>query len=326
MVKKTVSKESYTDKINALFGSGKLKKGNDEELNSLVVTSSGSLDLDNKLGVGGYTRGRIIEVFGGEGSGKTTLALHGIKSAQENGLKAAFIDAERTYDSTYAKAIGVDTESLIVYKPDNGEDALGLACLLAESGDYGFVVVDSIAACTPKAEIEGEVGKQHVGVHAKLMNQSIRKMTGPADQNKCTIFFVNQTRDKIGVMFGSPITTPGGHATKFGASVRMQLLKKGAIKEGETEIGKRVGVRVVKTKIGGALSAEAEFDVLQGLGISKEAELIELGCGLGIVKKSGAWFSYEDEKIGQGKQNAVTFLRDNPKVAAKIEKEIREKL
>jgi recombination protein RecA len=274
------------------------------------------------LGIGGLPRGRVIEIFGPESSGKTTLTLHAIASAQKNGGIAAFIDAEHAFDAEYAKKLGVDIDSLLVSQPDTGEQALEIMDMLVRSGALDLIVVDSVAALVPRAEIEGEMGDSHMGLQARLMSQALRKITGALSQSKTTAIFINQLRDKIGVFFGSPETTTGGKALKFYASVRMDIRRIETLKDGQEAVGNRTRVKVVKNKMAPPFK-QAEFDILYGIGISREGGLLDLGVDLGIVKKSGAWFTYEGDQLGQGKENSRQFLIDNPDLANEIEGKIR---
>src|SRR5918992_1231432 len=297
----------------------------DEGPRKVASISTGSIALDLALGVGGVPRGRVVEIFGPESSGKTTLALHIIAEAQKAGGLAAFIDAEHAIDPTYAQAIGVDLENLYFSQPDNGEQALEIVDTLVRSGALDVVVIDSVAALIPRAEIEGEMGDSHVGLQARLMSQALRKLTGAIAKSKCTAIFINQLREKIGVMFGSPETTSGGRALKFYASVRLDIRRIETLKDGSDAVGNRTRVKVVKNKCAPPFK-QAEFDILYGHGISKEGSLIDLGVEQGVVRKSGAWYTYEGDQLGQGKENARKFLRDNPDVANEIEKRIKEKL
>jgi recombination protein RecA len=290
------------------------------------VIPTGSFGLDLALGVGGYPRGRVIEIFGPESSGKTTLTLHAIAEAQKKGGIAAFIDAEHAFDPTYAQKLGINLDDLIISQPDDGEQALEIADNLIRSGAIDIVVVDSVAALTPRAEIEGEMGDSKMGLHARLMSQALRKLTGTISKTKCTVIFINQLREKIGVMFGNPETTTGGNALKFYASVRIDIRKSGApIKDGDNAIGSRVKVKVVKNKVAPPFR-QAEFDVMYGEGISKVGEVLDLGVEMGIVGKSGSWFSYQDTKLGQGRDAVKQLLKDNPELMEEIEAQIKVKL
>jgi recombination protein RecA len=288
----------------------------------IEVIPTGSITLDMALGIGGLPRGRVIEIFGPESSGKTTLTLHAIANAQKNGGIAAFIDAEHAFDAEYAKKLGVDIDSLLVSQPDTGEQALEIMDMLVRSGALDLIVVDSVAALVPRAEIEGEMGDSHMGLQARLMSQALRKITGALSQSKTTAIFINQLRDKIGVFFGSPETTTGGKALKFYASVRMDIRRIETLKDGQEAVGNRTRVKVVKNKMAPPFK-QAEFDILYGVGISREGGLLDLGVDLGIVKKSGAWFTYEGDQLGQGKENSRQFLIDNPDLANEIESKIR---
>jgi recombination protein RecA len=288
----------------------------------MEVIPTGSVALDIALGVGGLPRGRVVEIYGPESSGKTTVALHAIANAQKAGGIAAFIDAEHALDPEYAKKLGVDIDALLVSQPDTGEQALEIMDMLVRSGAIDIVVVDSVAALVPRAEIEGEMGDSHMGLQARLMSQALRKMTGALHQSNTTAIFINQLRDKIGVFFGSPETTTGGKALKFYASVRMDVRRIETLKDGQEAVGNRTRVKIVKNKVAPPFK-QAEFDIIYGVGISREGSLIDLGVEAGIVKKSGAWFTYEGDQLGQGKENARAFLIDNPDLANDIEKKIR---
>jgi len=311
--------------IERQFGKGTVMRLGDEARVPVEVIPTGSIALDVALGIGGLPRGRIIEIYGPESSGKTTLALHAVASAQRAGGIAAFIDAEHALDPDYAQKLGVDTEALLVSQPDTGEQALEITDMLIRSGAIDVVVIDSVAALVPKAEIEGEMGDSHVGLQARLMSQALRKVTGALSQTKTSAIFINQLREKVGVMFGSPETTTGGKALKFYASVRLDIRRIETLKDGTEAVGNRTRVKVVKNKMAPPFK-NAEFDILYGVGISKEGSLIDLGVEQGIVRKAGAWYTYEGDQLGQGKENARNFLRDNPDVANEIEKKIKEKL
>jgi recombination protein RecA len=287
--------------------------------------STGALALDLALGVGGLPRGRIVEIFGPEGSGKTTVSLHVVAEAQKSGGLVAFIDAEHALDPTYAKAVGVDIDNLLVSQPDTGEQALEIADTLVRSGAMDVIVIDSVAALVPRAEIEGEMGDSHVGLQARLMSQALRKLTGNVSRSKTIFVFINQLREKIGVMFGSPETTPGGRALKFYSSVRLDVRRIDSLKDGAEIVGSRVRVKVVKNKVA-APFRKAEFDIQYGTGISKEGSLLDVAIDNGIIRKSGAWFIYGDDQIGQGRENSKTYLADNPDIAAEVELKIKEKL
>jgi recombination protein RecA len=297
-------------------------KMGDRKAVAMEVIPTGSVALDIALGVGGLPRGRVVEIYGPESSGKTTVALHAIANAQKAGGIAAFIDAEHALDPEYAKKLGVDIDALLVSQPDTGEQALEIMDMLVRSGAIDIVVVDSVAALVPRAEIEGEMGDSHMGLQARLMSQALRKMTGALHQSNTTAIFINQLRDKIGVFFGSPETTTGGKALKFYASVRMDVRRIETLKDGQEAVGNRTRVKIVKNKVAPPFK-QAEFDIIYGVGISREGSLIDLGVEAGIVKKSGAWFTYEGDQLGQGKENARAFLIDNPDLANDIEKKIR---
>ena len=310
------------DKIEKGYGKGTIMKMGDEAIEDVLVIPSGSIGLDLALGVGGYPRGRVIEVYGPESSGKTTLAMHAIAEAQKSGGLAAFIDAEHAFDRFYAKNLGVDIENLYISQPDNGEQALEIADHLIRSGAIDIVVIDSVAALTPKAEIEGEMGDSKMGLQARLMSQALRKLTANINRTNTTCFFINQLREKIGVMFGNPETTTGGNALKFYASVRIDIRRIGQIKDGETIQGNRTRVKVVKNKLAPPFR-KAEFDIMYGEGISKTGELIDLGVDLEILKKSGSWFSYGETRLGQGRDAVKNLLRDNPELSEEIENKIK---
>jgi len=311
--------------IERQFGKGTVMRLGEETRVPVEVIPTGSIALDVALGIGGLPRGRCVEIYGPESSGKTSLALHAVASAQKSGGIAAFIDAEHALDPDYAQKLGVDTEALLVSQPDTGEQALEIADMLIRSGAIDVVVIDSVAALVPKAEIEGEMGDSHVGLQARLMSQALRKITGALSQTKTTAIFINQLREKVGVMFGSPETTTGGKALKFYASVRLDVRRIETLKDGTEAVGNRTRVKVVKNKVAPPFKV-AEFDILYGIGISREGGLIDLGVEQGIVRKSGAWYTYEGDQLGQGKENARTFLRDTPDLADEIEKRIKEKL
>jgi recombination protein RecA len=311
--------------IERQFGKGSVMRLGEEARVPVEVIPTGSIALDVALGLGGLPRGRIVEIYGPESSGKSTLALHAVANAQQAGGIAAFIDVEHALDPDYAKKLGVDTDALLVSQPDTGEQALEIADMLIRSGAIDVVVIDSVAALVPKAEIEGEMGDSHVGLQARLMSQALRKITGALSQTKTTAIFTNQLREKIGVMFGSPETTSGGKALKFYASVRLDVRRIETLKDGTESVGNRTRVKVVKNKCAAPFRS-AEFDILYGIGISREGSLIDLGVEQGLVRKSGAWYTYDGDQLGQGKENARNFLRDNPDVANEIEKRIKEKL
>jgi recombination protein RecA len=310
--------------IERAFGKGSIMRmgarpGNEE----IDVVPSGSLGLDLALGIGGFPRGRVIEIYGPESSGKTTLALHAIAEAQKRGGTCAFIDAEHALDPIYARKLGVDVDNLLISQPDTGEQGLEIADTLVRSGAIDVLVIDSVAALVPRAELEGEMGDSHVGLHARLMSQALRKLTGSISRSKTMMIFLNQIRLKIGVMFGNPETTTGGNALKFYASIRLEIRRIGAIKDREEVTGNQTRVKVVKNKLAPPFR-QVEFDIMYGEGISKVGELIDLGVKAGIVEKSGAWFSYDSVRVGQGRENAKQFLRDHPDMAAAIEKRIRD--
>lgn len=309
-------------KIEKDFGKGAVMRLGDKAVEKLPVIPTGILSLDIALGIGGIPRGRIIEIYGSESSGKTTIALHTISEAQKMGGIAAFIDAEHALDPVYAKSIGVDTDNLIVSQPDSGEAALEICETLVRSGAVDIIVVDSVAALTPKAEIEGDMGDSHMGLQARLMSQALRKLAGIVNKSKTSLVFINQTRSKIGVMFGNPETTTGGNALKFYASVRLEIRKSTALKDKEEQVGNLGIAKVVKNKVAPPFKV-AEFDVLYGEGISKMGIILDLGVKLDIVNKAGAWFSYGDTKLGQGKENSRTFLTNNPEIATEIENKIK---
>ena len=307
--------------IDKSFGKGSVMRLGDESRPPVSVIPTGSVALDVALGVGGLPRGRIVEVYGPESSGKTTVALHAVASAQRAGGNAAFIDAEHALDPVYAKALGVDIDNLLVSQPDTGEQALEITDMLVRSGGLDIIVIDSVAALVPKAEIEGEMGDSHVGLQARLMSQALRKITGALSSPGTTAIFINQLREKIGVFFGNPETTTGGKALKFYASVRLDVRRIGGLKDGDQPVGNRTRVKVVKNKMAPPFK-QAEFDILYGQGISREGSLLDLGVDNGVVRKSGAWFTYGEDQLGQGKENARNFLKDNPQLAAEIEEKI----
>ncbi|TKV56130.1 recombinase RecA [Nakamurella flava] len=311
--------------IEKNYGKGSIMRLGEEGRAPIEVIPTGSIALDVALGIGGLPRGRIIEIYGPESSGKTTVALHAVANAQAAGGIAAFIDAEHALDPEYAKALGVDTDSLLVSQPDTGEQALEIADMLIRSGAVDVIVIDSVAALVPRAEIEGEMGDSHVGLQARLMSQALRKIAGALSNTGTTAIFINQLREKIGVMFGSPETTTGGKALKFYASVRMDIRRIEALKDGTDVIGNRTRVKVVKNKVAPPFK-QAEFDIVYGQGISREGSLIDVGVEQGFVRKAGAWYTYEGEQLGQGKENVRNFLRDNPDIANELDKRIKEKL
>ena len=317
--------QAAISKIEKNYGKGSIMKLGDKAVEQMDTISSGSIALDAALGVGGFPKGRIIEIYGPESSGKTTLAIHAIAESQKNGGLAAFIDAEHAFDSNYAKKLGVDVDNLYISQPDNGEQALEIADNLISSGAVDIIVIDSVAALTPKSEIDGEMGDSKMGLHARLMSQALRKMTATISKTKCCCIFINQLRDKIGVMFGSPETTTGGNALKFYSSIRLDIRRIQAIKDGETNIGNRVRVKIVKNKVAPPFR-QVEFDLLFGQGISKMGELVDIGVDAGITKKSGSWFSYGETKLGQGREAVKQLLADNPELQEEIAEQIKEYL
>ncbi|QIE54931.1 recombinase RecA [Pikeienuella piscinae] len=320
---KTKALESALAQIERSFGKGSIMKlGQKGAVMDVTVISTGSLGLDIALGVGGLPKGRVIEIYGPESSGKTTLALHVIAEEQKKGGVCAFVDAEHALDPGYARKLGVDVDELLISQPDAGEQALEITDTLVRSGAVSVVVVDSVAALTPRSELEGDMGDSSVGVHARLMSQAMRKLTGSISRSGCMVIFINQIRMKIGVMFGSPETTTGGNALKFYSSVRLDIRRIGAIKDRDEVVGNATRVKVVKNKVAPPFR-QVEFDIMYGAGISKTGELIDLGVKAGVVEKSGSWFSYGDERIGQGRENAKQFLKDNPDIASAIEARIR---
>ncbi|WP_291103591.1 MULTISPECIES: recombinase RecA [unclassified Flavobacterium] len=310
------------DKLDKTYGKGTVMKMGDKAVEEVETISSGSLGLDLALGVGGYPRGRVIEIYGPESSGKTTLTLHAIAEAQKAGGIAAFIDAEHAFDRNYAEKLGVDIENLIISQPDNGEQALEIAENLIRSGAIDIVVIDSVAALTPKSEIEGEMGDSKMGLHARLMSQALRKLTGTISKTNCTVFFINQLREKIGVMFGNPETTTGGNALKFYASVRLDIRRSTQIKDGDNVLGNRTKVKVVKNKVAPPFKV-AEFDIMYGEGISKTGEILDLAVEFEIIKKAGSWFSYGETKLGQGRDAVKSLIKDNPELADELEAKIK---
>lgn len=312
------------DKLDKTYGKGTVMKMGDDVVQDVEVIPSGSIGLDIALGVGGYPRGRVIEIYGPESSGKTTLTLHAIAEAQKAGGIAAFIDAEHAFDRFYAQKLGVDIDNLIISQPDHGEQALEIADNLIRSGAIDIVIIDSVAALTPKSEIEGEMGDSKVGLHARLMSQALRKLTGSISKTHCTVIFINQLREKIGVMFGSPETTTGGNALKFYASVRLDIRRSTQIKDTDGDIqGNKTRVKVVKNKVAPPFKT-AEFDIMYGEGISKIGEIVDLGVDYEIIQKSGSWFSYGDTKLGQGRDAVKALLKDNPELAEELEGKIKE--
>ncbi|MEN9337357.1 MAG: Protein RecA [Bacteroidota bacterium] len=311
------------DKLDKTYGKGTVMKMGDKAVEEVEIIPSGSLGLDLALGVNGYPKGRIIEIYGPESSGKTTLTLHAIAEAQKAGGIAAFIDAEHAFDRHYAAKLGVDIENLIISQPDNGEQALEIAENLIRSGAIDIVVIDSVAALTPKSEIEGEMGDSKMGLHARLMSQALRKLTATISKTHCTVFFINQLREKIGVMFGNPETTTGGNALKFYASVRLDIRRSSQIKDGDNVLGNRTKVKVVKNKVAPPFKT-AEFDIMYGEGVSKTGEILDLAVEFEIIKKSGSWFSYGDTKLGQGRDAVKLLIKDNPELADELEQKIKE--
>jgi recombination protein RecA len=323
MVEKKKALEMALAQIEKQFGKGSVMKLGDNSRMSIETISTGSVGLDLALGIGGVPRGRIVEIYGPESSGKTTVALHMIAEAQKLGGEAAFIDAEHALDPNYAKNLGVDTDNLIVSQPDTGEQALEICEALVRSGAIDIIVIDSVAALVPKAEIDGEMGDAHIGLQARLMSQALRKLAGVVSKSRTTAIFINQLREKVGVMFGNPEVTPGGRALKFYASIRMDVRRVDSLKKDNEIIGNRTRVKIVKNKIAPPFK-EAEFDIIYGKGISKEGDLLDIAVQLDIINKSGSWFSYEDIRIGQGRENAKQYLIDNPDKAAEIEEKIKK--
>ena len=315
--------QSTLDKIEKNYGKGSIMKLGDRPDETFEAISTGWISLDTALGIGGFPKGRIIEIYGPESSGKTTLAIHAIAEAQKKGGIAAFIDAEHAFDPVYARKLGVDVDNLLVSQPDNGEQALEIADNLIRSGAIDIIVIDSVAALTPKAEIDGEMGDSKVGLHARLMSQALRKMTSTISKTGCCCIFINQLREKIGVMFGNPETTTGGNALKFYASVRLDIRRIQAIKDGDQNIGNRVKVKVVKNKVAPPFRT-CEFDLMFGEGISKQGEIVDLGVETGVIKKSGSWFSYGESKLAQGREGVKALLRDNPELSDELEAHIRQ--
>jgi len=324
-VEKLKALQLTLDKLEKTYGKGTVMKLGDTQTEAMEVISTGSLGLDIALGVGGLPKGRVIEIYGPESSGKTTLTIHAIANCQRNGGIAAFIDAEHAFDRFYAEKLGVDTQGLLISQPDNGEQALEIAENLISSGAIDLIVIDSVAALTPKSEIEGEMGDSKMGLHARLMSQALRKLTSVISKTNCCVIFINQLREKIGVMFGNPETTTGGNALKFYASVRLDIRRIGQIKDGENVVGNRARVKVIKNKVAPPFR-QAEFDIIFGEGISKTGEVIDMGVELNVIKKSGSWFSYGDTKLGQGRDSVKQIFNDNPELAAEIEYEIKKKI
>lgn len=313
------------DRLDKTYGKGAVMKLGDEAIEEIDVIPTGSITLDLALGIGGFPRGRVIEIYGPESSGKTTLAIHAIAEAQKQGGICAIIDAEHAFDKFYADNLGVDTENLLISQPDNGEQGLEIADNLIRSGAIDLIVIDSVAALTPRAEIEGEMGDSQVGLQARLMSKALRKLTGSISKTGCCCIFINQLREKIGIMFGNPETTTGGNALKFYSSVRIDIRRSSQIKEADAVIGNRTKIKIVKNKVAPPFR-RAEFDIMYGTGISKTGEIIDLGVDLGIVKKSGSWFSYGETKLGQGRDAVKSLIEDNPELMDELEQKIKEEL
>ena len=322
---RTKALDAAVSQIERQFGKGTIMRMGDEHREAIPSISTGSLGLDIALGIGGLPKGRVVEIYGPESSGKTTLTLQVVAECQKAGGTAAFIDAEHALDPGYAEKLGVNVDNLLVSQPDTGEQALEVADMLVRSSAVDVIVVDSVAALTPKAEIEGDMGDHHVGLQARLMSQALRKITGNIKRSNCLVIFINQIRMKIGVMFGNPETTTGGNALKFYSSVRLDIRRIGAVKDGDEVVGNETRVKVVKNKVAPPFR-QAEFQILYGKGIFQKAELIDIGVKQGLINKAGAWYSYKDDRIGQGKKNAAQFLVDNPEMAAEIEQRVRDKL
>ena len=324
-VERTKALEAALGQIEKQFGKGSVMKMGEKGDMAIEAVSTGSLALDIALGVGGLPRGRVVEIYGPESSGKSTLAMHVVAEAQRNGGICAYIDAEHAMDPVYASAIGVDIDELLISQPDTGEQALEIADMLIRSGALDIVVIDSVAALTPKAEIEGDMGDTHVGLQARLMSQALRKLTANLNRSKTICIFINQLREKIGVMFGSPETTPGGRALKFYSSVRLDIRRIESIKDGAEIVGNRTRVKVVKNKVAPPFR-QAEFDIMYGKGISREGSLLDVGVELGLIKKAGAWFTYDGEQLGQGRENAKQYLCDNPEIMVEVSERVRAQL
>ena len=325
MSEKLKALQMTIERLDKTYGKGSVMKLGDAPIEELEVISTGSVGIDLAIGVGGFPRGRVVEIYGPESSGKTTLAIHAIAEAQKKGGIAAFIDAEHAFDISYAKKLGCDVENLLISQPDNGEQALEITENLIRSGAIDIIVIDSVAALTPKSEIEGEMGDSKMGLHARLMSQALRKLTGTISKTRCVCIFINQLREKIGVMFGNPETTTGGNALKFYASVRIDIRRISQIKDGDSILGNRVRVKVVKNKVAPPFQ-QAELDIIYGQGFSKSGEVVDMGVDLNIIKKSGSWFSYEETKLGQGREAVKALLLDNPELMDELEKKIKEKL
>ena len=325
MSDKAKALETALSQIERQFGKGTVMRLGDQGKVAVDVIPSGSLALDAALGVGGYPRGRVIEIYGPESSGKTTLALHAVAEAQRLGGQAAFVDAEHALDPIYAEKLGVDVENLLVSQPDSGEQALEIVDMLTRSGAVDIIVVDSVAALTPRAELEGDMGDSHMGLHARLMSQALRKLTSSISRSKTTVFFINQIRMKIGVMFGNPETTTGGNALKFYASVRLDVRRTGSIKKGDEVLGNDTRVKVVKNKVAPPFK-QAEFSIMYGEGVSHAGEVLDMGVQHGLVNKSGAWYAMGNERIGQGRDNAIAYLKEHPEMLDSVEAELRQKL
>jgi len=325
MSDKSKALDTALSQIERQFGKGTVMRLGDQSKVTVDVIPSGSLALDAALGVGGYPRGRVIEIYGPESSGKTTMALHAVAEAQKLGGQAAFVDAEHALDPTYAQNLGVDVENLLVSQPDSGEQALEVVDMLTRSGALDIIVVDSVAALTPKAELEGDMGDSHMGLHARLMSQALRNLTGSISRSKTTVVFINQIRMKIGVMFGNPGTTTGGNALKFYASVRLDVRRTGAIKKGDEVLGNDTRVKVVKNKMAPPFK-QANFSIMYGEGVSHAGEVLDMGVKYGFVNKSGAWYAKDNEKIGQGRDNSIRFLREHPEMLAEVEAKVRAEL
>jgi len=315
--------QATLDRLDKTFGKGTVMKLGDNPIRNLDVISTGSLTLDLALGVGGFPKGRVVEIYGPESSGKTTLAIHAIAEVQKQGGIAAMVDAEHAFDQFYAKSLGVDVDNLLISQPDNGEQALEIADNLIRSGAIDLLVIDSVAALTPRAEIEGEMGDSQMGLQARLMSKALRKLTASISKAGCCCIFINQLREKIGVMFGNPETTTGGNALKFYASIRVDIRRSSAIKDGDKILGNRTRVKVVKNKVAPPFR-KAEFDIMYGTGISKIGEIVDLGVEHGIIKKSGSWFSYEETKLGQGRDAVKTLISDNPELMDELEQKVKE--